>query len=140
MDYYIFTIGIIPSDTGIDLTDRLMQAGKIINITVADHLIITERTYMSFGNTGRMKEPEESTNWVPAYSLIVRIKKQEAELRKEVVKIAKEKGEKTGHKKGIAEGEKQKAIAMAKQMKQNYKPIEKIISYTGFTKAEIDKL
>jgi len=77
---------------------------------------------------------------VPAYELIERIKKQEAELRKEAVKIAKEEGEKTGHKKGIAEGEKQKAIAMAKQMKQNYEPIEKIISYTGLTKTEIERL
>ncbi len=127
---------VIPSDADLDLTDRLIQAGKIIDIEVIDHLIISENTYMSFSNTGRMKELQESTKWVPAYELIERIKKQEAELRKEAVKIAKEKGEKDGIKKGKLE-EKQE---MAKQMKANNEPIEKIVLYTGLTKAEIEKL
>ncbi len=139
---------VIPSDTDLDLTDRLIQAGKIIDIAVIDHLVISENTYMSFGNTGRMKELEESTKWVPTYSLIERIKKQEAELRKEAVKIAKEKGEKTGHKKGkiegIAEGEKlgieKNKLEIAKQMKKDNEPTERIIRYTGLTKAEIEKL
>ncbi len=131
---------VIPSDTDLDLTDRLIQAGRIIDIEVIDHLIISENTYMSFGNTGRMKELEESTKWVPTYELIKRIKKQEAELRKEAVKIAKEKGEKTGHKKGKAEGEKQKAMEMAKSSLKEGLSIELIMKLTGLSKAEIEKL
>lgn len=147
---------LMPSTCDMDLTDRLIQAGKIIDIMVIDHLVITEKTYMSFGNTGRMKELEESTKWVPDYVMIDRIKKQEAELRKEAVKIAREKGEKTGIKKGekigiekgkiegIAEGEKlgikKEKLEMAKQMKANNEPIEKIILYTGLTKADIQRL
>ncbi len=139
---------VIPSDADLDLTDRLIQAGKIIDIDVVDHLVISENTYLSFSKTGRMKQLEESTKWVPAYELIKRIKKQEAELRKEAVKIAKEKGEKDGIKKGkiegIAEGEKlgieKNKLEMAKQMRANNEPIEKIVLYTGLTKAEIEKL
>jgi DNA repair protein RadC len=137
-----------PSNCDMDLTDRLIQAGKIIDIMVIDHLVITEKTYMSFGNTGRMKELEGSTKWVPDYVMIDRIKKQETELRKQAIKIAKEKGEKTGHKKGkiegIAEGEKlgikKGKLEMAKQMKQKGYNLNDIMELTGLTKAEIERL
>jgi DNA repair protein RadC len=41
-----------PSDADKDITDRLIQVGKIINIKVEDHLIISPTTYMSFLNVG----------------------------------------------------------------------------------------
>jgi len=127
---------VMPSDADLDLTDRLIQAGKIIDIKVIDHLIISENTYMSFGNTGRMKELQESTKWVPTYELIERIKKQEAELRKEAVKIAKEKGEKDG----IKKGEKLKAIKIAKDMLIKGYDFKDIIELTGLSKGDIERL
>ncbi len=131
---------VIPSDADLDLTDRLIQAGKIIDVEVIDHLVISENTYMSFGKTGRMKELQESTKWVPTYELIKRIKKQEAELRKEAVKIAKEKGEKDGIKKGKIEGKQEEKLEIAKNSLKEGLSIELIIKLTGLSKAEIEKL
>ena len=121
-----------PSKADLETTDRLIQVGKILNIEVLDHLIITEENYMSFGDTGRMDELAESTKWVPTFELIDKIKKEEAQIRKEAVKEAKEKA----HKKGIKEGK----IETAKEMKKNNEPLEKIVRYTGLTKTEIEKL
>jgi len=117
-----------PSKKDIDLTDRLIQAGKIIDVAVTDHLIITEKAYLSFVDTGRMAELEESTKWVPDYEMINRIKKEEAELRKQAVKTAKMEGEKTGIKK------------MAKLMKQKGYAVKDITELTGLTEADIKRL
>ncbi|HOZ88158.1 MAG TPA: JAB domain-containing protein, partial [Bacteroidia bacterium] len=54
-----------PSDEDISITDRLIQVGKIIGIKVLDHLIISEKTYNSLGDTGELKKIEQSTLFVP---------------------------------------------------------------------------
>lgn len=43
-----------------DFTDKMMKVGKLLNITVADHQIITETDFYSFANTGLMKELAKS--------------------------------------------------------------------------------
>jgi DNA repair protein RadC len=59
-----------------DITDRLIQAGIILDIKVIDHLIITEKTYRSFADTGLMEELEKSTKYVPDFMMKERLKKQ----------------------------------------------------------------
>jgi predicted transposase/invertase (TIGR01784 family) len=58
--------------------------------------------------------------------------------------IGFDEGEKVGLAKGRvegrAEGEKQKAVEMARMMKADNEPIEKIIRYTGLTKDELENL
>ncbi|WP_229711398.1 RadC family protein [Pectinatus frisingensis] len=44
-----------PSDDDMAVTDRLVKAGRIIGITVADHIIIGDNKYMSFRERGLMK-------------------------------------------------------------------------------------
>jgi DNA repair protein RadC len=39
-----------------DLTDWLIQVGLIVNIPVYDHLIMTEKSYVSFKGTGLLAE------------------------------------------------------------------------------------
>ena len=39
---------IIPSRADIKTTERLIEAGELLNISVVDHLIITEKKYLSF--------------------------------------------------------------------------------------------
>jgi DNA repair protein RadC len=41
-----------PSHLDIDLTKRIVAAGKMLDIHVADHLIITDNGYFSFGDEG----------------------------------------------------------------------------------------
>lgn len=43
-----------PSPSDITLTRRLTEGGKLIDITVLDHIIVAGRTYYSFGDEGRM--------------------------------------------------------------------------------------
>jgi DNA repair protein RadC len=41
-----------PSDADIELTRRIREAGKILDIQVLDHLIITAESYFSFADDG----------------------------------------------------------------------------------------
>jgi DNA repair protein RadC len=80
-----------PSDSDKDLTERLIQVGRILNIPIIDHLVISVNSYMSFVDTGLFEQLEESTKWVPAFELIERIKKEEKKIRDQAVQEEKEK-------------------------------------------------
>jgi len=49
-----------PSKEDVYFTDRMLKVGKIINIEVIDHLIITESTYTSFENENIIEEIKDS--------------------------------------------------------------------------------
>ena len=125
-----------PSTEDKNITDKLIQVGEILNIEVFDHLIISDEGHYSFLDEGLLGELQKSTKYVPPYLLIERLKKEEAKIRKEVAKQNLQKGIDKGKK----EGEKQKAIGIAKEMIKNNEPLEKIVKYTGLTKKEIEKL
>ena len=48
------TGNLLPSDADIELTGRLVEAGKILDIAVVDHLIVTAQNYYSFADSGLM--------------------------------------------------------------------------------------
>lgn len=73
-----------------DVTDRLIQVGKIISIEVNDHLIITPTSYISFRETGLMDKLESSTKYIPQYQLIEKIRQEEKVIRNEVQKELKQ--------------------------------------------------
>nr|VFK43888.1 MAG: DNA repair protein RadC [Candidatus Kentron sp. TC] len=54
-----------PSDEDKDVTDHLIQVGRILNTQVVDHLIISPETFFSFDITGLMEELRESTKYAP---------------------------------------------------------------------------
>ncbi|CAA6826957.1 MAG: DNA repair protein RadC, partial [uncultured Aureispira sp.] len=58
-----------PSDADKDITDKLIQVGIIVNTPVLDHLIISTKSYLSFGDIGLFQELELSTKYVPPYKL-----------------------------------------------------------------------
>jgi DNA repair protein RadC len=109
--------GVRPSEEDKDITDRLIQVGNIINIKVLDHLIITDKTYNSFSDTGLMHELERSTKYVPKYILQQRLKKEAEEI-----------------------GEKRKALKIAQELKNKTFPNHLIVQLTGITEAEAKKL
>jgi len=98
-----------PSERDMDMTDRLIQVGNILNITVIEHLIISTKSYLSFNDTGLMLKLEKSEKYVPKFELVERIKREEKLIREQMVKEAAEKaelkGKKLGLKLGIKEGE-----------------------------------
>ena len=90
-----------PSEEDKDITDRLIQVGKILNIEFDDHLIISPTSYISFRTMGLMKELEQSIKYVPTYSLIERVRKEEKAIAKEVVKTERERRQKSEQDKKI---------------------------------------
>jgi DNA repair protein RadC len=100
-------------------TDRLIQVGKIVGITVHDHLVINANTndYLSFADVGHMEKLAKSTAWVPAYKQMKAIKK-----------MANEEGQKT------------KARQIAKDMKKRKLDTDLISQLTGLTLGEIERL
>ena len=106
-----------PSENDKDLTDRMIQVGKIVDTPVLDHLIISLETYMSFLDEELMAELEKSTKWEPPYVTQERIRKQAEALGKrlgrkegrrqgklEGLKIGKEEGRKEGRLEGLEIG------------------------------------
>ena len=82
--------GLKPSDGDKDLTDRLIQVGKIIDICVTDHLIISTTSYMSFKELGVMAELEQSIKYVPPYILAEKIKEEEKKIREDALKAERD--------------------------------------------------
>ncbi|MFK7798395.1 MAG: JAB domain-containing protein [Aureispira sp.] len=58
-----------PSEEDCDITDRLIQVGRIVNIPVVDHLIISTTSYLSFVEVSLMKCLKKSIQYVPNYAL-----------------------------------------------------------------------
>ncbi len=47
---------LVPSKADIDLTKKIKEAGKTLDIKLLDHLIITEKVYFSFADEGMISE------------------------------------------------------------------------------------
>ena len=106
-----------PSDSDKDITDRLIQVGIIVDTEVLDHLIITDRSYMSFSDTGLLAELKKSTKYVPQYVLDKRMKEEAARI-----------------------AEQNKTIEIAKQFKRNGVDEKIIAESTGLSLEEVKKL
>ncbi|WP_452602043.1 JAB domain-containing protein [Pontimicrobium sp. MEBiC06410] len=80
-----------PSEDDKDTSDRLIQVGIIVDTEVLDHLIISDKSYLSFKDIGLLDELKKSTKYVPKYVLEQRIVKEASEIakHKEKVEIAK---------------------------------------------------
>ena len=106
-----------PSNEDMNITDRLIQVGNILNIQVIDHLIISEKTYNSFADTGILSKIEESKRYVPNY-------KQQEQIKKEAEKIGEERATKKRNKE------------IAQNLKEKGFTISQIAELTGITEEE----
>lgn len=106
-----------PSEADKDVTDNLIQAGKIIHVELIDHLIISEKSYYSFKDNDLMDELEMSLKYVPPYVIKQRFEKAAEQL-----------------------GEKRKAEEMARAMKKEGLDVELIVKISGLTKTAIQQL
>lgn len=77
------------SDSDKDNTDKLIQAGNIVDTEIFDHLIITERSYMSFRETGLLDQLKASTKYVPRYKLESEMREKAEHLVEKGVLFAK---------------------------------------------------
>jgi DNA repair protein RadC len=126
-----------PTNADLELTDQLIQVGRIVQIPVVDHLIITTQDYYSFERKGALKKLQMSKKYVPGYI-------QVRELKEAAEKIGEERGKKTGleegEKIGIKKGAKSKALEMAKKLKKKGIDVDIISETSGLSKKEIEKL
>lgn len=106
-----------PSDADKNTTDRMIQVGRIVDTPVLDHLIISDKSYISFKNMGLMEELGKSTKYVPPYQLVERIKKE-----------------------ALAIGEKHGRIEVAKELKRMDMDIEMIAKLTKLSVEEVKAL
>ncbi len=58
----------------------------------------------------------------------------------EGLRKGRKEGRAEGRKEGRKEGRREQAFAIARQMKADQEPLNKIMRYTGLTEAEIDRL
>ena len=105
-----------PSDADKDITDRLIQVGRILNIDLIDHLIITPKTYISFRSTKLMDELEQSLKYVPTYQVVERIRKEEKLIAKEKLAVANNKIKAEKDKTKAEKEQKEAALAQAKAL------------------------
>jgi len=73
---------LMPSEEDRDTTDRLIQAGRILGVEMADHLIINPKSYLSFDAMGWIAELSRSLKYVPPYQVIDRVREEEKEIAK----------------------------------------------------------
>lgn len=78
-----------PSEADKDTTDNLIQAGRIVNTEVYDHLIITERSYLSFRETGLLDTLKKSLKYVPPYEVEQRMRERAKEIAERSATLAK---------------------------------------------------
>ncbi|GAA3512810.1 hypothetical protein GCM10022393_28260 [Aquimarina addita] len=104
-----------------DFTDKLLKVGKMIEIDIIDHLIISEDNYVSFEEKGLIKKLTESG----LYELVQK--------EGEIVKAFKLEVERKNAKK-------EELLEVAKRLKSLGSDIDFIKKVTGLTKREIDKI
>jgi len=109
-----------PSEADKDLTDNLIQVGKIVKTEVFDHLIITDNTFYSFKASGLLGILSQSLKYAPPAEIEKRIKERAAELTERGAVLAKSEIILTMLDKGLA--------------------IKDISEYTGIDVEEIERL
>lgn len=109
---------VTPSKADTSFTDKLLKVGKLINIEVIDHLIITEEKYTSFADNNVIDELQNSGN----FEIVDKERKDLEEWR---IKTEKERAVK---------------IDIAKKMLSKNYDIDTIKEITGLTKWDIKRL
>jgi len=118
-----------------DLTDWLIQVGLIVNIPVYDHLIMTEKSYVSFKEMGLLAELEKSKKYVIPMELERRAREEEQ--KKAAVNMEYREKELQEE---MYDKLQQNRLDTAFAMKEKGYLISDIASITGLTEQEIKQL
>ena len=144
-----------PSEADLDLTDNVIQIGRIININVVDHLILggnrgKTNHYYSFNDQHIIEALQTSTkyllkdeaeqvllNQITQLNKIIDLQQENLNL---VFNQGEKKGKLEGKQEGIQVGEKKRNVEIAKVMIQEGEPINKIMHFTGLSESDIQQL
>jgi len=119
-----------PSEDDLNLTDRLIQVGKILDIKLDDHLIITPTDYMSFRAVGLMTELEKSLKYVPNYQVVQQIRKEEKAIAKQALTEERK----------IRKQLEQQVISAAHFLKSKEIPVEQIAEILNITPKDVQRI
>jgi DNA repair protein RadC len=110
----------------------MIQVGKIVDVELVDHLIISPDYFYSYQKSGMLDVLKKSKKWVPRYEEEMKLKKEKDKIRKEALQL--------GMEKGMKKGREERSLEIAKTMKKKGETVETISEYTGLSKEEIKKL
>lgn len=126
---------LIPSQDDKDITDRLIQVGKIMKTPVLDHVIITQHGYYSFKSSGLLEALENSNKYVLPYDLE---RQYHQEMEEEIKRIKKENAKRI--KESLQKGRQEEKIEIAVSMLKEGSDGGFIQKITGLSLQEIEKL
>ena len=130
-----------PSEPDKDITDRLIQVGRILNIEFVDHLIISPVSYTSFRYIGLMDELEKSLKYVPTYQVVEQIRKEEQKIAKEKLALEKNKTKDAKEKARLEIERREKLeIAMVAALLDKGVAIESIAKVMESTPKQIERI
>ena len=109
------------SQADLDFTDKMLKVGKLINIEVIDHLVISEKAFTSFADEGILDDLKKS-------GLFEIVERDKVEMQQWKIDMEKEKAERN------------KALEIAKKMKNEDMDEKTIKKMTGLYMHEIKKL
>ncbi|MBI0132802.1 JAB domain-containing protein [Snodgrassella alvi] len=105
-----------PSNADLDITDRLIQVGRILNIALVDHLIISTEAYESFRSMGIMDDLEKSLTYIPTYQVVEQIRKEEKKIAREKLALERDKTKSAQEKAKLAKEAEKLAQIQAKAL------------------------
>lgn len=110
-----------PSQADLDMTDRMLKVGQLINIEVLDHLIISEKGFTSLENTNAMQQ-------LRASGLFEIVEREKLEIQKWKLDAERTRAERA------------KALDIAKKMKADGVDLKIIKKYTGLLMDQLRKI
>lgn len=125
-----------PTKADKQITDRLIQVGKIVKLHLIEHMIISTESFYSFKTEGLMDELEESTKYVPPFVLAEEYKESAKKERKRTKSLEKRLSEKNAE----LDVKKNQVIAIARILKQEGKSLQYIMDITQLSTEEINKI
>jgi DNA repair protein RadC len=109
----------VPSVADKDITDKLIQVGFFLNIPVLDHLIISEKSFYSFSDSGLLHDLTVNTRYILPYKAQEKMKKEAKEI-------------------GKAEGRKENLKEVVLKLKKAKYTVEQISKLLGLKPSQIN--
>lgn len=124
-----------------DAIDRLLQIGKIVNMPIVDHQIISPKNFLSFKKEGIMQELQKSLKYVPSFELTHKIQAEAAALLQQKEAENKAKIEQIERELKIAyEKAYQNKLQIAQDLKEEGIAVAIILKVTGLSLEEVEGL
>ena len=132
-----------PSDSDLDVTNKLIQAGLLFDIEVIDHVITTQHTYYSFFDNGLIEKLRWDTKYALTFTRDKQIEQEISKIKKEAEKFRQIFGREKklqGIKEGQKQGAKMQKRKIASQMLAEGMDTNLIRELTGLSAQSIGRL